>query len=119
MTRLLSKLEPKVAQEELADRSDLVRKNLYAKVASDTTRGFLAVVAIILLITALVSIIYQNQQITEVVDRIDRNRNTTISSADKVADISVLAAYCAKLPEINTVAQIQQCIEVNLKEVKK
>lgn len=92
-------------------RDDSVKKAVYSKVASDTVRGMLAVVAIVMLVTILIFMVVQQIKLADTLDGIEANRQIALSSTDRLSDISVFAAYCAKLPENNTVDSIQQCIE--------
>lgn len=119
MTKLLKKLEPRGASEELEQHPDSVRKAVYSKVASDTVRGMLAVISVLMLISVLALIVFQQFQLQDTIEEIEVNRQVAIDATDTLADVSVFAAYCAKLPENNTVAGIQQCIETNMKAKRK
>lgn len=118
MTKILRKLEPKGASEELEYRSDSVKRAVYSKVASDIFRGMLAVISALLLVVVLVIMLIQQYQLKETLEGIEANRQVAITATDTLANISVFAAYCAKLPENNTVANIQQCIEDNMQRAK-
>lgn len=116
MTKLLRRIEPRGASEELHSHDETVKKAVYSKVASDTVRGMLAVVSIIMLVTMLVFMVFQQVKLAETIEGIEANRQVALDATTRLSDISVFAAYCAKLPENNTVANIQQCIEKQIKE---
>ena len=115
MTKLLKKLEPKGASEEIEHHPEHVRKAIYSKVFTDTARGILAIICVLMLITVLGILLFQQYQLIETTKEIEANRQVALDATDTLSDISVFAAYCAKLPENNTVASIQQCIEEQIK----
>lgn len=116
MTKLLRKLEPRGASQELHSHEESVKKAVYSKVASDTVRGMLAVVSIIMLVTMLVFMVFQQVKLADTLKGIEANRQVAVTATDKLSNISVFAAYCAKLPENNTIDSIQRCIETLIKQ---
>jgi hypothetical protein len=118
MTGLLKRLEPRGASDEIANRSAIERLAFRKRVASETFRGIVSVLAVVFMIVAVLLMCYQLYQISNAIDKIDQNYKATLVGTTNVSNISVLAAFCANLPESTTVAKIQQCIETNIKEVK-
>lgn len=119
MTHLLKRLEPRDVAEELADRSEYERRVFYRKVLNETFRGLSIIFTSVAVALILVMTLFQLFQVNHALEQLDRSETTAHSLTEELKNISVLAAYCAKLPESNTVAKVQSCIEVNLKKGKK
>jgi hypothetical protein len=107
-----------MAAEVIGERPESERRAFYQKVLGNTVRGVLAITVTVITLTTVGLILFQLNQLNTALEKLDANYNATISQTDRISNISVLAAYCAKLPESNTVAKIQQCIETNIKVPK-
>lgn len=107
--------ESRGTTHEIKNLSKKERHNFRMRVASDAFRGFVAFVAAIFMLTSFGWMVYQQNVMATTLEKLDKTYTATTS----LSDISVLAAFCANLPESTTVAKIRQCIETNLEKITK
>lgn len=119
MTGLIRRIGSPVDAQEKLHLDEPAYKEFFQKVTNETFRGFIIVVSIVVMAALLAAATFQLFYINQSLDKLDRNYVAGATRAAEVKDISVLAAFCAKLPESTTVAKTQQCIEKELAKEKK
>lgn len=115
MTGIVKRIASPVDAQEKLHLSDAAYKHFFRKVAGETFRGFFILLSTIVMFTLLTVNMTQLIYINSSLDKLDRNFNFGQQASQEVKEISVLAAYCAKLPESTTVAKTQLCIETNIR----
>lgn len=118
MTKLMGLAEPRGAAEQV-ERSSQDKHKFNVQVFNQALRDYITVVSVIFMVTTLVLLVFLQVQTNKTITKLDETYSFSQQAASDITDISVLAAFCANLPESTNVAQIQACIETNIKEMKK